>query len=655
MPDLLETLKSRLSSKGAAAKNARIALAFSEIESYEANAGICAEIVREYPQARILALNYFLSKHLAEKQVAHDCVFSSAMSEEHASLNEQAEIHAQNWFKDNGQDFTLHEGLSLGSCFELPALFLFQTVLKFTTDIEIYLAQARPELLVFFNTGRAISQGLEVSINFNVFNGLLPLLCKRQGVDLVEVEAPLVSVEKKANGLLESFMLAPAVNIFGVNVQVPRFVYPILKNIFILIKNIAARKYRFPGKPNIFVVSATACNYMGSKLVEKILQSKKFNLFVWDGESKEPAVTNIIPQRLARGALQAKFREMFESHREKLKRTTVYKGFSIFELYPFFFEKIYAEKFPDLVAHAEMVRTQLVKHKIKAIITHSDHSVYERMTLLVGNSLAIATICIQHGLEEPVADSRLGYPSISGRHFVWGKVNKDYRMARGVAADRIDIVGCPLHEFVEYGIKGGDLKLDAPGTILFISNSGGQGRVDNRMSFTDNEEQIKLMLETMKSFPQKTLIIKPRFHDLQMGVYQKLIQDAGVSNAVILQKPIAELLKECDLFFCIFSTAALEGMILGKPGIQFRFVFDGKKAMMKRTGTIPMPFTGYGALLGLDKALAPDLKVCIESIYKSEELRGKLNAGRIRFLRDYANLGSGEPTDNFIRALEKSL
>lgn len=658
--DLLNKIKSQIFSlKGNRGKNAKIAIAFSEIDTYETHADLCGRMAREYPNTKILSLNYFLSRHLEEKRIEHDCVYSGSMGEKYADLNEQAELLSQNWFKDKDtrQDFTLFDGLPLGYCLELPALFFFQIVLKSATDIESYFKRKVPEIIIFFDSGRDIKQCIEVAIDFNVFQGLLPLLCGEMGVGLVEVKTPLVPPEQKAGDLLSGLAFAPPVTVFGRSLRVPKFLYPILKCFFLTIKNILAKKKFLPGRPNIFIASATTFNYLGAKLVDRIIESKKFNLFVWDGESREPEVANIVRcvplERMERASLCSKFRQQFEADREKVKRATEYKGFSIFELYPFFFEKIYTTWFPDLVIHAKRVSEQLKKKKIKAIISHSDQSVFERMTVLVGNHLAIPTIVIQHGLEEPVADTRLGFPSIAGHHFVWGKVNKEFRIAKGVEAHRIDVVGCPLHEFVSHDQGDGRLSLDVPGTFLFISNSGGQGRVDNRMSFVDNEVQIKLMLETMKSFPRKTLVIKPRFHDLQMGVYQKLIRDAGVTNAVVAHEPIVSLLNKCDLFFCVFSTAALEGMILDKPGIQFLFVFNGKKALMEKTGTIPMPFTRYGALLGVEQADANILKQCIESIYHSGETRRGLNEGRIKFLRDYANLEAGEPTENFIRALEK--
>lgn len=660
----LDKIKARICSlKGDAAKNAKIVMAFTEVEAYEANAGLCRQVMGEYPHAKLLSLNYFLSKHLEETQVKHDHIYSETMGEEHADLNEASELLAQNWYRDKNiqQDFTQYDGLSLGSCLEFPTLIFFQMVLKCATDIEVYLKGESPDVLVFFNTGRPVKQLIEVAMDFNVFDGLLPLLCRKSGVGLMEIASPVV-LEKKVETLFECFTPAPPVTIFGMTLRVPKFLYPPLKYLFLIIKNIVARKQYCPDKPNIFIVSATTFNYLGSNLVNKIMGSKKFNLSVWAGESKEAAITNILPcfsptywnERLGRSSLVSKFKQQFHADHEKLKQATEYKGFSIFELYPFFFEKIYASYFPDLVIHARLVRNYFKKNDTKAIISHSDHSVFERMALLVGNSLSIPTICIQHGLEEPMADTRLGYPGIACHYFVWGKVNKEFRIAKGVDARRIEIVGCFLHEFVGYGQKSHHLSLDSPGTFLFISNSGGQGRVDNRMSFTDNEQQIRLMLETMKSFPHKKLVIKPRFHDLQMRVYQKLIRDSGVTNAVIDQTPIVTLLNECDLFFCIFSTAALEGMILCKPGIQFLFVFNGKKPVMDRTGTVPTPFTKYGALLGIETPDADDLKKCIHTIYQSsEENRLRLNEGRIKFLEDYANLGHGEPTENFIKALEK--
>ncbi len=642
-----------------------IVIAFSDSSTFETYGEIFLQISKSHPKAKLLSLDYFFSKYLEGKKIDHDCIYNEQMSEEYAELYERSQELAQSWLKDpaNGEDFVVHDGLRLGYCYELIAFDFFQAVLKCIADVEGYLKRSTPKAIFYFSPDSAENIPKEGSIDFDIFQNLLPYFCRKHGTDFVEIETP-GSKESGSLSIIERmFRLSPPFGFLGKTLRLPQFLYVVLKNLYLFAKNLAAKTKLRSDQPNLWAASQSTLNYLGPGLVGRIIDSGKFNLFVWDGESKRPEVINVVPQfssafwglRLKRIFLRRSFDKYFREARGKLKGSTCFRGAAISELCPDFFSNLYRNHFPAVAANAELIMQSLKKNKIGAIICHSDYSVLERMTILIGNKLSIPTINFQHGLEgTQLANTILGYPSIAEHNFVWGASSKAIKISKGVNESRIRVVGCPLYEFKNYGVEV-EMRLDAPGTFLFICSTGGQYFCDNRMSYKDNEVQLNLLLETMKSFPAKTLVLKPRFPDPQVGIYRELIADSGISNVLSTDTPISVLLEECDLFFTTFSTSGLEGLILNKPGIQFMFPYDNKAPLIRRTGTRHIPFTDYGATLGLESPDPATLLDMIRSIYLSEEMRGKLREGRMEFLEDYANFGKGDPGDNYLKAVDRIL
>lgn len=627
-----------------------IVLAFSDASSFEACRGTCEEILLARPGTRLLSLNYFFSQFLQERGIAHDCIYADTMSDEHGLLYGQAQRLAQNWFKDedNGQDFTAFDGLRLGYCLELPMFDFFQAVLKCIVDVELYLKRNASSTILYFNPGAVANVPVEGLIDFNIFQNLLPQVCRKAGVPVFDIAVRACDTGGK--GTTARSDLSPPIYIGGKALRLPKVLYGVLKNVFLLGQQVVARLGQRPDRSSLWISSQSAFNYMGARLVGKLVESGKYNLLVWNGESKRREVCNVVPhfspefwrQRGRRDSLKRKFQEALQESRDRLKRSTCFSGISISELFPDFFSALYCNQFPALVEHAVLVKKLLMKNRVAAIAAHSDYSVFERMTILIGNELSIPAIDFQHGLEgTQLAGTILGCPAIASTNLVWGRAAKAVKVSRGNG--NVQVMGCPLYPFQDYRAGNEGMDLNAPGTLLYIGSTGGQYFCDNRMTYRDNEEQLALLLAVMKDFPAKTLVIKPRFPDPQMPVYRRLIAESGIDNVQIAETPIPALLRECDIFFTTFSTSGLEGLVLNKPGIQFLFAYGNKAPLIEQTGTRHVPFAEYGAALGLERPDPQELSRQIASIYQSASVREALRTGRIRFLEDFANLGEGDP------------
>ncbi len=653
-------MKSFLSEEG---PDRDIVCAFLDFHSFQTHARLIEELKVVRPSFKLLSLSYFLSKYFEENNIEYETVEREKMTSEHKGLFESCEQYAQNWFLDGEQnlDFTQHKGLSLGSCMELYMFQFFQSAFSCAVDLEIYLKSRKPQLLVFFNPGLKKGVQLEGIIDFNIYQNLLPALCQNLGVKVLNVNiSASCGKNKKLSGI---FSPAPPISVFGKEIKLPLAIYTPLKHCYLIYKNIKSRFFYQPDKPDVFIASPTTFKYLGSSFIEKILNTKSSNLFIWLGESRQTAIRNILPElsfsfffsKLRERKLRKYFKKRFEKDAQKIDQSTKFRNLSIFNLFPHIFEELYTRQFPSLICQSDLLTECLKKNRFKSVLVHSDHSIWEKIVLTVANSLSIPTIYIQHGLEGQPANTILGYPSAANHIFTWGEWDKRYKTSKGEPKEKNHLIGFPLHAFQDYSNPNDDLSLSSLGSFLFICNSGGQYRCDNRMTFLDNERQLKLVLECMKSFPNKTLVIKPRANDVQTGVYQKLINDLNVKNAVIVQTQIVELIKECDLYFNVFSTAGLEAIVFDKPGIQFLFTYDNKAPMIKNTGTEHIPFAKMGATLGLENPDPEKLTRLIQSIYESPEVREKMRLGRIQFLKEYANYGKGDPADLFLDALNKIL
>ncbi len=640
----------------------KIILAFSDKVSFEAFNKTFQKIKKEFPNARLLSLGYFLSLYLENKQESHDCIYGQAMAEEHGNLYNLSVQFAKKWRLDQDQnDFTLFEGLSLGFCIELCMHHFFQAVFTCATDLEIYLREKTPDTVIYFNHGNAPIDHEEGWVDFNIFENLLPFKCRQMGIDVLDVQAFPSTRKIACQSWKKFFQWSPPLPLFKGQIRLPSFLYSSMKFVFLILKNTVARARAGQNRINLLIASPTTYNYMGDKLIHRILEKGSLNLFVWNGESRNANVYCIFPRSTKKirardnHRLASKFKQKFISDRARLRNSTLFEEIPISEIYSEFFENIYTLWFPKLIDFARAFEKQLLDNNINCLISHSDHSIFERLAIILANHFQIPTINIQHGIDAPPSSTQVGYPSIASREFVWGNVDRNFKTSKGVSPGTIDIIGCHLHSFRNYQSEDKALRLDSPGTFLFICNSGGQFRCDNRMTFLDNEQQLKLVLECMKSFPNKTLVIKPRISDVQVGVYEKLVNDLKVDNAKIIQQPIADLIKECDLYFNVFSTAGLEAIVFNKPGIQFLFTYDNKAPMIENTGTEHIPFAKMGAALGLEKPDVEELTRLIRSVYESPEVREKMRLGRIKFLEEYANYGKGDPADLFLNALNKVL
>ena len=447
----------------------------------------------------------------AEQSYHIACIYNDEMSEEYSELYEKSQQLAQSWFieKNTQQDFTVYDQLSLGYCLELPMFIFFQAVLKCIVDVEMYLRRANPGVIIYFNTGARCEVPSEGMIDFNIFQNLFSAVCQKYGVEFYDLELSATANKHRQGKSGGLFGVSPPLSIFKIRFRLPLFLYMTLKAFFLTVKNLLANLNMRPGRTNLWFASQTVFNYLGARFAGKIVESKKYNIYIWRGENRNVRVLDIIPQMFVtlwaqifkKRFLRKYFQVRLEEDQKKLRDSTEFKGIPISEICPGFFFQIYCRDFPDLFSNSKMIRKCLRKNKIESIILHSDYSVMERVTVMVGKSLSIPTINIQHGLEgTQLNNTVLGYPGIASHNIVWGNNSREIKRSKGVEENRITVTGCPLYDFKEYGVEEKNWDVTAPGTLLYICSTGGQYNCDNRMTYKDNEEQVRLLLEVMDVF-----------------------------------------------------------------------------------------------------------------------------------------------------------
>jgi hypothetical protein len=635
--------------------------AFSDQPGYESGYKSYTQTLEKNSTTSLLSLSYFFSDFLKQSGISHQNILKENMDEEFADLFHYALDYAQNWFrnKDTNADFTEYKGLPLGYCLELLMFHFFQESLKCMTDVECFLKKEKPDVIFYYRLQNPRFYPKEGLFEIDFFESFFSFQCQTLGIEFYEVEHE-VFLEEKKKPILTALKFKPLFFFKGITVKIPSFLLDGLKFIFLFIKNFTPRIRFKPGRPNILIASGESFNYLGNPLINHLFESKKFNLFAFNEESKQFKAFSILPkfsfasffQKAKKLKLQSDFRNQFEKDKEQLRKSTEFRGIPFSDLFSSFFETLYLDYFPRLYYHAETVKTLLIKENINLVLSHSDHSIFERMSLIMANRFSIPTVSAQHGIEGQPDSTRLGYPSTAKYLFVWGKYDSDFKIAKNQKPESIKIVGCPLYPFQNYDQLDKPLQLDEPGTFLFIGNVGGSYRCDNRMSLMDNEKQIIIVLQAMKAFPKKTLIIKPRHGDPQISIYSRLVKELEIDNVQIETGPIVPFIKTCDLFINIYSTVGLEAILFNKPGIQFTFAYDGKRPVIEKTGTKYFPFAEYGANLRLDKCDAQELIALIKTVYGSLEVQEQLRQGRIRFLRDFAHYEKGNSVENFLNALE---
>ena len=237
-------------------------------------------------------------------------------------------------------------------------------------------------------------------------------------------------------------------------------------------------------------------------------------------------------------------------------------------------DRFFSETLPRLAGDAAAYREAIARQHIDFILLPFDTVPILRSAIEIGKALGISSMIALHGL-----------PAIyNTRHNCCG----DYLAAWGVGViDVYKALGCSTARMWAAGSPKLDVYVsrpkhsrDAIRRILILTNP----KSANSSLWADDEpeEYILAVFDALRDWPKIELIVRP--HPSELPAYYRDLLAPLASSCLRIEAdtPIAPLMDQCDLLITPATTVVLEAMLLDKPVIWFNPTHH----------ILPPPFTG---------------------------------------------------------------
>jgi hypothetical protein len=192
-----------------------------------------------------------------------------------------------------------------------------------------------------------------------------------------------------------------------------------------------------------------------------------------------------------------------------------------------------------------------------ALILFSELTLRERPAARVAAQMGIKTVTLMHGIF-------IGhvYRSLAtDRMVVWGRIPRDFTLARGCAPEAVISAGGFGHE--EWLVDMSTAARETPAlqrTVLLLGQ--------NPAAFISPklyEESIRIVCETARRLPDARFVVRPHPAESRTA-YERAVQSNSIDNLEVGAGSALKTTLQCaDVVLTVFSTAGLEAMLVGKP------------------------------------------------------------------------------------------
>jgi hypothetical protein len=642
--------------------NDPVTILISEPELFDDFLIVFNDLQKKNHSVEIISLNYYLHPLFEKHGLDYKYIFEYSCPDDYFGLKEKAETLAKNWYFVGNRDMTMAGEISLGLTLEYGTGIFFQKIFKAIQDTQIFLNKAKPKSLIFLTREEPERSFYITDVEKNIYQRVLKFLAKERGLPHYEFIFQKPKAKFSTFEMISSAFKLQPLTFPGLDKKtfLPQFLISALKNIYFLINSLLVAWHHRPDLPNVLFASPNTVSYFGKNLIQKICDSEKYNIYIYQGESRSFSMK--IERCLFRNFLHfpfiTKFRksagkrfQAFTENSEIVKKLT-FQEIPLVSLFREEFYQIFENEMTNALKDFVNYKYLMKKRDIQLLLVTSDLPAKERTAVIAANPMGIPSLNLQHGIEGQTQSTPLGFPRKASHKAAWSFKRKDWMVRKGESPDSIDIVGCTLYDEVKKNIDE-TIDFNSPGYLVYLTHPGQQFLPDRQIHVLQNERIMRVLLDTMKQLPQKTLVIKTRPMDEQSFIYKRWIEEAQCQNIVVTDSDLLYWIQASDMFFTILSTAGLEAMFFDKPGITFGFAEKEKVALYNNTGQFDIPFAKYGATLDLDIEDSSKLIQLIKSIYESSKTNDKLRQGRQKFLKDYCNYGTGDPASKFIQLMGK--
>ena len=210
----------------------------------------------------------------------------------------------------------------------------------------------------------------------------------------------------------------------------------------------------------------------------------------------------------------------------------------------------------------------LQEQSIQGIVITATTGFFERGMIAAAAKLNIPLVIIQHGEGLATCNPEL-FPDMKVAIAVFGEMFAKRLVKWGIDRKDIELIGPVAFEEIYSFVQKKQKKTDK---ILLITTSLIEG---NRISKEAYFEKITSILRQL-SLLQKEIVIKLHPAERYFDQYTKIIKQEGLKNVIVTQErgsaALYRLVNESDLVINLYSTVALQAMILGKPVVSLDIV-----------------------------------------------------------------------------------
>lgn len=260
---------------------------------------------------------------------------------------------------------------------------------------------------------------------------------------------------------------------------------------------------------------------------------------------------------------------LISQHENHLKTIFTIDNFPIWEIIKPNFIKLCEKRFLDAVNEINLAKRLFDKHQISSILLWSEIGFTEQIIIHLAKKAGIQVALLQHGLGFETPESHHikifagGFPVNSDKYVVWGNALTDYSLRMGLAKERIETIGSPLHDDAFDKAKS---NLINNGYVLLATSSPVQNMASDLTVevLSKYENTIKQICQTIKKLDKKLVI---KLHPFQDELEIKdLVIPIDPTIEIIKSGDILPLIRSCDIFLTIdISTTILEAQIFNKP------------------------------------------------------------------------------------------
>ena len=277
--------------------------------------------------------------------------------------------------------------------------------------------------------------------------------------------------------------------------------------------------------------------------------------------------------------------------------------------------------------------------KPNIVITMTDGPSLETIAIQTGRMLNIPSLLLQVGVIGPNYKCQ---NFLVDKIAIMGQFSKNVLVKCGVDESKLIVTGRPTYDVLARADEVFDKEKIctelgiAPGKkiILFATEN---------LPPRERDIIFYAACRAINNLSDMDFVIKVHPAELDYAVYGKVANEMGLNPVVTKDINIYEVIYVCDAMITMFSTTALEAMILGKPVITVNLT-DMKD---------PMPYAETGAAIGVYRE--KDSVPAIEGVLTDRTVQERLAVNRGEFVYAHAYKQDGKATERVANLIDKMI